>query len=235
MMQSRGVISYPAGNPLGNFERTDSFSVELWFYQTTMKSGSLVGHMGPSPLLRGWLCQSWTGRNLGLSLCSDNGGPNYLNVRTASSIFPFNTWTHAVFTYNGTSLPTGVKIYVNGTSRTLSTVGNSLTGTILNSEPVWIGYSHPYGGFPGRIDEVVIYDRVLAAAEVTQRYNAGVGTETLFGTAYLQYHLNESSGTVVPDSSGNLRHGVTVGSPSWIAGKINNCLQLNGSSQYVQA
>jgi hypothetical protein len=98
-----------------------------------------------------------------------------------------------------------------------------------------MGNSYPYGGFPGRIDEVVIYDRVLAASEVTQRYNAGVGTETLFGTAYLQYHLNESSGTVVNDSSGNLRNGITVGNPPWIAGKINGCLQLNGSSQYVRA
>jgi len=217
---------------IGNFERTEAFSVEVWFYQTSMKTGSLVSHGSDSPLLRGWICQSWTGRNLGISLCSDNNG-NYLNVRTASGIFSFNTWTHVVFTYNGTSLANGVKCYVNNSSKSLSVVGNTLTGTIVNSEKLWIGRSYPYGYFPGRIDEVVIYKRVLSASEVSQRYNGGNGTETLFGDAYLHYHLNESSGDVVTDSSGNARHAKTYGSPSWVSGKLNNCLQLNGSSQYI--
>ena len=141
----------------GNFERTDKFSVECWFYQTTMRSGSLVSHGTSSPLLRGWILQTWTGRNVGLSLCSDNGAANYLNARTASAIFPFNTWTHVVFTYDGSSLANGVKGYINGTSRTLSVPANTLTGSIVNSEPMWIGRSYPYGYFPGRIDEVVVY------------------------------------------------------------------------------
>src|SRR3989304_9153826 len=50
---------------------------------------------------------------------------------------------------------------------------------------------------------------------------------------YAWYHLNETSGTAVSDSSGNGRNGTTVNSPSWVAGKLNNSIQLNGSSQYI--
>jgi hypothetical protein len=45
--------------------------------------------------------------------------------------------------------------------------------------------------------------------------------------------MNESSGTNVPDNSGNGRDGTTNGSPTWQAGKLNNCLKFNGSSQSV--
>lgn len=231
-------VKHISGNSLstniGNFERTDAFSVECWFYQTTMKSGSLVSHGTSSPLLRGWILQTWTGRNVGLSLCSDNGTANYLNARTASSIFPFNTWTHVIFTYNGNGLASGVKGYINGTARTLSVPANTLSGTIANSDPLWIGRSHPYGYFPGRIDEVVIYDRVLSASEVVQRYNSGVGTETAFGSTYLHYHLNESVGNIAIDSSDNLVHGTLQNNPIRNTGKLGNCIYLNGSSQYIE-
>jgi hypothetical protein len=235
-MHALGIKTYSSLAPeiIGNFERNVPFSVECWFYQTSMKACGLVNHMGPSPLLRGWLLQTWTGRNIGLSLCSDNGANNFINCRTASGIFAFNTWVHIIFTYNGSSLASGIKGYVNGAVKTLSVVGDNLTATIQNSEKLRIGTSYGAGNLPGRIDEVIIYPRVLTASEVAQRYAAGAGTETLFGPAYLQYHLNEATGIAVSDSSGNMRHGQTVNSPAWIAGKLNNCLQLDGSTQSIE-
>jgi len=53
---------------------------------------------------------------------------------------------------------------------------------------------------------------------------------------YAKWHLNESSGTIAYDSSGNSRNGTTVGSPTWVTGKLNNSIQLNdylGSGKYV--
>jgi hypothetical protein len=57
------------------------------------------------------------------------------------------------------------------------------------------------------------------------------GIVTLIGISgiYAQYHLNESSGTAMADSSGYGRNGTTVGSPSWVAAKLNNGLQLTGT------
>lgn len=50
---------------------------------------------------------------------------------------------------------------------------------------------------------------------------------------YGRWHMNESSGNNVPDDSGNLRDGTTINAPTWVSGKLNNCLSLNGSTQYV--
>ncbi len=52
---------------------------------------------------------------------------------------------------------------------------------------------------------------------------------------YARYHLNESSDSNVPDSSGNGRDGTTVNmdDSDWVAGKLNNCLDFDGVNDYV--
>jgi len=50
---------------------------------------------------------------------------------------------------------------------------------------------------------------------------------------YAHYHLNEGTGAIVLDSSGNGRNGTPVNNPTSVVGKLNNCLSFNGSNQYV--
>jgi hypothetical protein len=50
---------------------------------------------------------------------------------------------------------------------------------------------------------------------------------------YARWHMNESSGNNVSDDSGNGRNGTRINAPTWIFGKLNNCLSFNGSNQYV--
>lgn len=66
------------------------------------------------------------------------------------------------------------------------------------------------------------------------------GTASLIGTPiapYAWWHLNESSGLLASDSSGNGRDGTLVNmeDTDWVAGKINNCLEFNVSTidEYV--
>lgn len=49
------------------------------------------------------------------------------------------------------------------------------------------------------------------------------------------YHLNESSGVIAADSSGNGRDGTTqnMEAGDWVAAKLNNGLQFDGSNEYV--
>jgi hypothetical protein len=222
----------------GNFERTDSFSVELWFNASAARPTALIGHAADAPTRRGWFISAFGSRTsytmIGIALVSNEATNNFINVLTTISSFSTNVWHHVVVTYNGSSAASGIKCYINNSSRTFTVVQNTLTGTILNTEKLWIGRSYAYGYFPGKVDDVVIYPRVLSASEASQRYNGGAGTESVFGTTYLQYHLNEASGSIVTDSSADARNGITVNDPSWIAGKLNNCLQLNGSSQYIE-
>jgi hypothetical protein len=231
-----GIITGADSELVGNFERTDSFSIEMWFYQTTAKTATLMGHMIDAPTRRGWEVNVWSGRNIGMLLCHDESTGNFLNVRTGLGQYPMNTWNHVVFTYNGGSALSGIKCYINGAVKTLSQIGSyAVSGTIKNNAKFWIGHNNTYPFFPGRVDEAVVYDRVLSASEITQRYNSGNGTETLINPAYLHYHFNEIDGDAVVDSTTFHRNGKLINGPGRIAGKLNDCVSLNGSSQYIEA
>jgi hypothetical protein len=52
---------------------------------------------------------------------------------------------------------------------------------------------------------------------------------------HLRYHLNETSGILVTDSSGNNRTGAANGVIAWVAGKLNNCLRFDGTSTFINA
>jgi hypothetical protein len=48
------------------------------------------------------------------------------------------------------------------------------------------------------------------------------------------WNLDEGTGTVVADSSGNGNDGVFVGEPVWVAGQVGTALQFNGVDNYVE-
>lgn len=247
-MFTPGVISYSGLVPenIGNFERTDAFSAECWFCPTatTTQPKTLFSHLGGAPKRSGWtfdvnINRTASNSQVRVALISNESTNNYLScITTLGTVsISINIWYHLIITYNGNSLVSGLKCYLNNVSKNFTIiVRNTLTDTIKDSSAKFnLGNSNLSPYFRGKIDEAVVYDRVLTATEVSQRYNSGTGTETLFGSAYLQYHLNELSGSDVTDSSANLRNGITIGSPLWVAGKLNNCIQLNGTTQYIQA
>lgn len=61
-----------------------------------------------------------------------------------------------------------------------------------------------------------------------QNYATDANTMALF-------HLDESSGTNANDDSSNSNDASTQASPSWVAGKLNNGLSLNGNTQFASA
>jgi Concanavalin A-like lectin/glucanases superfamily len=79
-----------------------------------------------------------------------------------------NAWTHLAGTYDGTTL----RLYVNGTQ-----VSNrAQTGPIaISTNALQIGGDSIYGQyFPGKIDEIRIYNRALSATEIQSDMNTPV-------------------------------------------------------------
>ena len=77
-----------------------------------------------------------------------------------------NTWTHLAGTYDGTTL----RLYVNGVQ-----VSNfAKTGSIaISTNALQIGGDSIYGQyFPGKIDEIRIYNRALSATEIQSDMNS---------------------------------------------------------------
>lgn len=101
---------------------------------------------------------------------------------TSTSTFTVSAWQHVLVTYDGTKDETGLKIYIDGTSETVTAVENgTYTGMSNTSSNVFIG-RRPIGGtgasdeFQGDMDNMRIYDRILADKEITALFFEGHDT-----------------------------------------------------------
>lgn len=93
---------------------------------------------------------------------------NTFEARAPSPQLPLNTWTHLAATFDGATL----RLYRNGTQ----VATRAASGTIItSSNPLRIGGNTVWGEyFNGRIDEIRIYNRVLAQSEFQTDMNSAV-------------------------------------------------------------
>ncbi|MDA1315538.1 MAG: DUF1553 domain-containing protein [Acidobacteria bacterium] len=92
--------------------------------------------------------------------------PGNAIVLEAAEHLLLNDSYHVTVAYDGSGKAGGVAVYLNGERAAMKVTQDALSGSIANSQPVGIGdraFSDP---FKGDIDELRIYDRVLAAEEV---------------------------------------------------------------------
>ncbi len=102
------------------------------------------------------------------SLINNQAGvSNWLGV-TGTTNIQDNNWHYVAVTYDGSSSASGVKIYIDGVSDTLTINSNTLTATTLSAEPLRIGCRAgcSFSRFNGAIDEVYIYNKVLTDTEI---------------------------------------------------------------------
>ncbi|HEY3826955.1 MAG TPA: choice-of-anchor D domain-containing protein, partial [Bryobacteraceae bacterium] len=168
-----------------SFERTDSFSVSCWCLTTSNNSGSLLTKQQSSGAFTGWEFFARVGtRNPTFALDLSNNavdGANRLAVLTPE--LAQNTWHHVVATYSGASTPSSVHIYVDGTDQPLTTLVNTLTGSILSPVAPNLGSrSSNSSAMPGKVDEARVYATgvVLSPGWVTTEYNNQSSPSTFF-------------------------------------------------------
>jgi hypothetical protein len=84
-------------------------------------------------------------------------------------------WYHVVCTWNGTTVVT----YLNGVQRLSA---SQVTPCVFNNHDFGLGKNLPSNtaGFPGTIDEVGVWNRVLTSSEVASLYNTGTGFQYPF-------------------------------------------------------
>ena len=155
-----------------DFERTDSFSLSGWInipnYGLTTIEGILTKYSNPPAT--GYYFAIKEGK-ISFSL-QNNGGNNGLLVNTVNTI-NLQQWYYITTTYDGSSLASGVNIYINGVNVSTSTEFDSLTGTILNPTSLKIGgLVTPSRYLDGKISVATIYNKELTQEEVLQNYNA---------------------------------------------------------------
>ncbi len=158
------------------------------------------------------------------------GGGNTLYCTTVNRL-DTSSWHHIVATYDRDAFVdvnnSGIKIYIDGVSQSLSTctavgvptIGHNAADVIeIGRYPSGIQY------FDGRLDEVAVWNSALTAAEATAIYNNGNYIATLASdsgsytsSANLKgyWRFNEGSGTTVADSSPSVANGTLINTPTW--------------------
>ncbi len=159
-------------SPALNF--TTQVSITAWVKPSLVQGGTFGIVSKP----RSSVGTGWTLRME--SLDPDFGLDNDLvscSVHASSNPFTAGVWTHVAATYDSST--STVQLFVNGVQVPVDNQG--CTGPLLASTiPLQIGEEFVLGGrnFPGEIDDVRVYNRVLAAAEITTLMSAASQTIT---------------------------------------------------------
>lgn len=253
-----GINDHVSMGDVLDFERTQSFSISAWYklevisptdvHIIVSKQKSSGNFEGYSLMVRG----DQVGDPLRFALL--NSG-----VSRILTEFPRpndTAWHHVVMTYDGSSVASGVNMYVDGVSKTRTTVDDTLSDTTLTDRPLNIGaYNNAGNRFNGPIDDVRIYNRALSAAEALNLYNVGkakvsasatktkvnMSPTTLLTDGLVGYWTFDGATTtwssatagITGDSSGNYYTGTLQSmtqSVSPMPGKIGQALWFDGSN-----
>ncbi|WP_144311978.1 LamG-like jellyroll fold domain-containing protein [Actinopolyspora erythraea] len=151
----------------------------------------------------------------------DGGGTHkrLISAETAQ----LGVWTHLTAVYDSST--SEIRLYVNGAlvgSAAHTSTWNA-TGVLGIGRGQWNGESVDF--WPGAIDDVRTYSRVLYAEEI--RLLAGRDLNLVHNL-----RLNESEGTNAADSVGN-QPGTLHGDASFTSGRSGNAVSLDGTDDYV--
>jgi hypothetical protein len=178
-----GVNDYVDLGDSFNYERTDDWSWSFWYRPTSQSANHCLYARRTSGGV-GISIQVQANGRVFVELRNTNS-TNHLSVQGPTGNILLNTWYNIVVTYDGSSTPGGIKVYINGTSITLSTVTNTLTSSIVsNGTTATLGAMGGTTYLTGYLEEVSHWSRVLTSTEVTELFNSGSPTNLATHSAY---------------------------------------------------
>ncbi len=157
----------------GDFERDHAFSYGAWVRAGRAGVfGGILARMDEKNGYRGWdLWQNDT--SLSVHIVSQ-WPKDAIKVSTAKPALRPGVWQHVFVTYDGKGKAAGVRIFVNGVETPVKAETDALKGSVKTTTPTRIGQrSHTQFFTDGGVQDVRIYDRQLAAAEVLALSNVG--------------------------------------------------------------
>lgn len=178
-LQLDGVDDYIDLGQNLDFEKTDAFSIAGWVYaDSSSSSGMILSKMRASGDYRGWsLAYGLSGTGIELILRDTWIIPRHLVQVRSTTPLPTGAWVFVASTYDGSSLASGISLYVNGKPQVTTTTNDSLStgGSIRQTIPLNIGARDSGRSpiFQGRIDELAVWGRVLSATEILELYRRG--------------------------------------------------------------
>lgn len=147
-------------------------SVEMWVNWTGAQSWERFFDFGNDTNVN-WFMTPYASQTSQPRVAITTGGNSYEQRTDANVPFPFDTWTHVVFTLDGDGASNQAKLYLNGTLVGVDDEDSALDPAELGPlSNIWLGRSQ-YGADPylmGALGGVVIYGIVLTNLQVLERY-----------------------------------------------------------------
>lgn len=153
-----------------NFERTDSFTLYAWARWTQTGTAIILGRESGGGSGRGWaLAVNAAGgtTSIRFEIKNTSGGTNSLILDTTVQGWNDGKWHAIVATYAGTSVPSGVHIYVDGTDLALTTTNNNLSATAQSTTAMAAARDINQSAFEftGDIGSLAVFSGVLGSTD----------------------------------------------------------------------
>lgn len=148
----------------------ESFSVGLWF--RTSAAGIKMTLCKETVAGTPWNYRIWL--NGGQIIADIAQSVTQSSMSSPLTTYNNGNWYYVMFTRDDSNW----YLYVNGSQ--VNTKADNLTGSITNSQELWIGRSAYSGAYQwnGDMGHIFVYDRVLSSSEILQNYNA---TKSVYG------------------------------------------------------
>ncbi len=162
--------------PVGNFRRSQPFTVSLWLNAPSMFDRAVVFHRS----------KAWTDAgSRGYELIVDGGHLRWslihfwpgdaASVRTREPLAA-GKWTHVAVTSDGSGKAAGLGIFIDGRPAATGVVRDGLTREIIGGggDHITIGERMRDNGFKnGLVDDFRVFDRELSPLEVRETFEPG--------------------------------------------------------------
>ncbi len=202
---------------------TNTHTVSMWIYITS-NCPSYGNLFSQGAILGLWCYNQGPGNKVTFYTGSDHLSNTYISL---------NQWHHIAVTSNAGA----ITFYLDGNPDGVWSGGVGYTPNTMGSDP-----SAEY--FPGRIDDLRVYNRALSASEILYIYKSGSvkiglsnsspGTLANGLTGYWTFDGKDMVSNVA-DVSGNGNNAVLVNytSTTTSVGKVGQALNFNGTSNYI--
>ena len=154
------------------------------------------------------------------------GFRGYPEIRTSANAIVANTWQYITYSYNGGNKSSlgSYQIFINGVVQSITSGSGSIGGSTTVNR---FGGDYNSAYWSGSIDETRIYNRALSPAEIKKLYDWAPGPVG-------EWKLDENTGTLANDTSGNNNTGTLTNGPTWTTGKVGAGVRFDGVDDYME-
>jgi hypothetical protein len=206
-----------------NFEYTDSFSYSFWVNPDAVSGVKYLYSKydsGRGILMYHNSSGGATPAAISFNLYNTNSGSTATRKRITTqtaNILTKGVWNNIVITYDGSGLGSGIKLYKNGVSQTVTVTQDNLqNNTIVNTEDAFLVAFNAVSGFlSGNLDEFAIFNTELSSGDALAIYNSGAPNDLTSLSPLSWYRFEEGSGTTAIDSGSGGNNGSLTNGPTY--------------------